>query len=394
MIQVTDHVYYVGALNPNLRVFDIIMKTDFGTSYNAYLIKGEKTALVEAVHETFCADYLEQIQELTSISDIDYVILNHTEPDHSGCLSELFQQNPNITVIATGAGIKNIGGITNASFKSQAVKDKDQLDLGGGVVLEFAIAPNLHWPDSMFTYLAADKVLFSCDVFGCHYCEPHIFDEKIVYPQKYDIALKEYYDAIFGPFKPFVLNGLAKIAPFDFTTVCTSHGPILRQRVQQNLDLYRAWSTPQPKAGKSAAIFYVSAYGYTRQLANALCEALTENGVQTEAFDVIDHDYGFLREKLEQADALLFGSPTINRDALKPIWDMLSMIDVISNKGKPCAVFGSYGWSGEACGMLAERLRGLKLNVIGEPIKILFRPTDADFDAVRQYAAEFATHIK
>ena len=394
MIQVTDHVYYVGALNPNLRIFDIIMKTDFGTSYNAYLVKGEKTALVEAVHETFCADYLEQIREILPIKDIDYVILNHTEPDHSGCLHELFAQNPDITVVATAAGVKNIGGITNATFKSQVVKDKDQLDLGGGVVLEFAIAPNLHWPDSMFTYLAADKTLFSCDVFGCHYCEPHIFDEKIVYPEKYDTALKEYFDAIFGPFKPFVLNGLDKIAPFDFTTICTSHGPVLRQRVQQNIELYRAWSTPQPKDKKTAAIFYVSAYGYTRRVANALCEALNQNGIQAEAFDVIDYDAGFLAGKLAQADALLFGSPTINRDAVKPIWDMLSSIDPISSKGKPCAVFGSYGWSGEACGMMAERVRGLKLNLIGEPIKFLFRPTEADFDTVRQYAADFAAQIK
>ncbi len=394
MIQVTDHVYYVGALNPNLRVFDIIMKTDYGTSYNAYLIKGEKTALVEAVHEKFYEDYFEKIKELVPLADIDYIILNHTEPDHSGCLYELFEHNPDITVVASTAGIKNIGGITNTAFRSQVVKDGDQLDLGAGVVLQFAIAPNLHWPDSMFTYLAADKVLFSCDVFGCHYCEPRIFDEKIVYPQKYDIALKEYFDAIFGPFKPFVLKGLEKIAPFDFTTICTSHGPILRQRVQQNVALYQQWSTPQPKAGKKAAIFYVSAYGYTRKLAEVLCEALIENGVQAESFDVIDHDYGFLREKLEQADALLFGSPTINRDAVKPIWDMLSMVDPISNKGKPCAVFGSYGWSGEACGMLADRIRGLKLTLVGEPLKFVFRPSEEDYNSVKQYAADFVGHIK
>lgn len=394
MVQVTDHVYYVGALNPNLRVFDIIMKTDYGTSYNAYLIKGEKTALVEAVHETFCEDYLEQIRELTPISEIDYVIFNHTEPDHSGCLYELFRENPNITVVATNAGIKNIGGITNMTFQSMAVKDKDTLDLGGGIVLEFAVAPNLHWPDSMFTYLAADRVLFSCDVFGCHYCEPHLFDDKIVYPKKYDIALKEYFDAIFGPFKPFVLSGLNKIAPFDFATVCTSHGPILRERVQQNIELYRTWSTPPAKTEKTASIFYVSAYGYTRKAANVLCEALQENGIAAQAYNVIEHDAAFLHEKLAQSDAWLFGSPTINRDALKPIWDLLSAVDPVSGKGKPCAVFGSYGWSGEACGLLADRIRGLKLNLIGEPLKFVFRPTEDDLNLFRQYAADFATQIK
>ena len=182
--KICDDLYYVGVLNPNLRVFDIVMRTDYGTTYNAYLLKGkEKTALVEASHLNFSEYFLENIKSVAEVDKIDYLIMNHNEPDHSGSIAKLAETYPDITVVVSQAGsiyLKNITNIANLNLK--VVKDGDTLDLGGRE-LQFINAPFLHWPDSMFTWVPDMKVLFTCDFFGSHYCEPQIMDTKITYPK-------------------------------------------------------------------------------------------------------------------------------------------------------------------------------------------------------------------
>lgn len=388
MIQLRDNVYYVGVQNPTLRVFDIIMYTRYGTSYNSYLLKGEKYALIEAVHSSYTDVFLEQIQEITALSNISYIILNHTEPDHSGSLARLLEINPAIIVLGTAAAIKNLAAITNMNFKSQIVKAGDTLDLGNGMVLEFIIAPNLHWPDSMFTYLGKENILFSCDFLGTHFCEPLILDKYIKDQQIFEEEQRGYFNAIFAPFKSFVIEGLKKIDPLQIDMVCNSHGPILTTQVQATIDRYKQWSAPAT-SDKYGAVFYVSAYGYTRLLANTLAEELTQAGLPTKAYDIIKYDYSELAEIMNGSAAVLFGSPTINRDALKPVWDLISMTDAVGVKHKPALVFGSYGWSGEACQLLAERLRGLKYNLFNDGVRVLFKPTEADMENFKVIARDF-----
>lgn len=392
--KIKDDIYFVGSLNPNMRTFDIIMKTEYGTSYNAYLVKGEKTALVETVHAKFFEDFEEGVSSLADLGNIDYLIMNHTEPDHSGSVERLLDLNPDIQIVATMAGIKNLKAITNKEFHSIVAKDGETLDLGNGLVMKFIIAPNLHWPDSMFTYLESRKVIFTCDFLGSHYCEPAILDHKIAYPEKYKSAFKNYYEAIFGPFKPFVLAGLNKMEGLDFDTVLTSHGPILSELIKENMAAYREWSTPVKNEKPKVVIAYVSAYGYTRSMAEALRDGLIAEGISVTCHDVIKSDLAVIQAEIGQADGVLFGSPTINRDAVKPIWDVLSMIDPVANKGKPAGIFGSYGWSGEACPMLAQRIDGLKLKRIGEPIKAVFKPSEDIFTQLKEYAKEFAAACK
>ncbi len=392
MKQLKENIYYVGALNPNLRIFDIIMKTEYGTTYNAYVVKGEKTALIETVHDKFTKSFLESVEEISSLDKIDYIILNHTEPDHSGSVAKLVSINPEITVVGTTAALKNVANITNMDFKKLAVKTGDKLDLGGGLEFEFIVAPNLHWPDSMFTYLPARKAIFTCDFLGAHYCEPLLTDDLITYPEAYESAFKNYYDAIFSPFKKFVLDGLDKMKGLDFDMVCNSHGPILKERIKKNMELYREWSTPE-NTEKNIAIFYVSAYGYTKSMAEAFEARLSENGIKTKSYDIIHHPACELKEALEKASGVMFGSPTINRDALKPVWDLISSVDAISNKGKPCMVFGSYGWSGEACPMLEERLKSLGLKIAGESFRVLMKPDGKDFEKIKELADNFAKAV-
>lgn len=389
-MQLTKHVYYVGVKDPDLKVFDIIMDTEFGTTYNAYLVKGEKTALIETAHDKLSADYIRNIEAIQEISRIDYVILNHTEPDHSGSLIRILEKNPDIQVVGTIAALKNLKAITNRTFREVLAKDGEVLDLGSGVSLKFLIAPNLHWPDTMMTYLAADKVLFSCDVMGAHYCFDGVLDTEITNTKDYQKAVKVYYDCIVSPFKPFVLKGLEKIAGLDIDTVSTSHGPVLRQFIGENVEKYRTWSTTCPNEKKIVAIYYVSAYGYTEKMAKRMAEELEKYGINVQIYNVIASDWQAMQKTLHQADGILFGSPTINRNALKPIWDVISSIEVITMKDIPMGVFGSYGWSGEACGLIEQHLKALRLHVFEAPQKVVFNPSDADLENIGQYAKRFS----
>lgn len=388
MVKLKKNIWYVGVQNPGLRVFDIIMATKYGTSYNSYLIKGEQYALVEAAHSDYTEEFIENIEEIVPVSQISYIILNHTEPDHSGNLVKLLEMNPNLQVIGTTAAIRNLKAITNADFTSRTVKDGEQLDLGDGMVLEFIIAPNLHWPDSMFTYCAKEKVLFSCDVFGAHYCEPMVLDKHIKYPEAFVGEQKNYYDCIFGPFKSFVLSGLKKLEGRDIEMVCNSHGPVLEEQVQATIERYKEWSKEEAR-GKDAAIFYVSAYGYTEMMAKALAEGLKEAGVDAKLFNIIEHDPAQLAEVMNHAGAVLFGSSTINRAAVPPVLGLISMTEAINVKNKPAMVFGSYGWTGEACRQLTDLLAGYKYKVYGDGVQVVFKPTAADLESIQAEGRKF-----
>ena len=224
--RITDKIYSVGVQNPDLRIFDIVMETKYGTSYNSYIVKGDDVALIEASHADFKGEYEANIREVADPAKIKYIVLNHTEPDHSGALADLLRLCPDATVLATAVALNYLKNIVNEPFKSRPVKDGEVLDLGG-VTLTFTVAPLLHWPDSMFTYCAEEKVLFSCDVFGSHYSSEKVFDKDVENVDGYKEAFKGYYDAIFGPFKPFVIAGTAKIAKYRFVTVCRSNCPVL-----------------------------------------------------------------------------------------------------------------------------------------------------------------------
>lgn len=396
--KITDGVYNVSVLNPNLRVFDIVMKTDYGTSYNSYIVKGsEKTALIESSHLTFADYFINNIKEIVDPSTIEYLVMNHNEPDHSGAIVKLLEFIPNLKIVTSQAGAIYIKSIINRTDVQIIVaKDGDTISLGDKT-LSFISAPFLHWPDSMFTYLKEDKVLFSCDFLGSHYCEPQLIDTAIAYDECYNEALKGYYDAIFGPFKPYVLKGLEKIDGLDIEFVATSHGPVLTKKgkLDEVITKYREWSTPVERKNKIVPIFYCSAYGNTRLLAKAMQEAIRGQypDVVVDTYDIIRHDMSKLSGLLNDCDAFLIGSPTLNKDAVPPVWNLLSHIDAINFAKRPCALFGSYGWSGEALKNLRSRLSDLKANVHSEDFRIVLVPTEQDIDNAKQFSLDFLKTI-
>ena len=398
MLQLKNKLYWVGVQDSELRVFDIIMRTEFGTTYNSYLIQGsEKTALVETVKAEFFDQFVERAKSVCDLTKIDYVVVNHTEPDHVGSLEKLLDLCPHLKVVSTQSANLFLKHILNRDFDGMVVKDQDTLSLGDRD-LQFHILPNLHWPDTMYTYDSKGKVLFTCDSFGSHYSFDGILrsriDEKDV--PDYLSATKYYFDNILGPFKrPFMTNALKRIETLSFDMICPGHGPVLDSHLDELIALYRSWCQDEriDDGRKLVVIPYVSSYGYTRSLAEHIEKGVRDSGpVDVLRYDMVEQDSGPVLDKIQVADGLLFGTPTILGDALKPIWDLVTSMLPATHGGKHAAAFGSYGWSGEGPVHITERLKQLKCKV-QDPLRIRFKPSLEQQQEAYDYGYSFGKTV-
>lgn len=393
--QLTDGLYWVGALDPELRVFDIIMHTEFGTTYNAYWIDGgEKTALVETVKRRFWDEYRSSVSSLTDIAKIDYLIVNHTEPDHAGSIEALLEQNEGLQIVGTASAINFLKQIVNRDFSSITVKDGDTLCLGSKTLRFFSL-PNLHWPDTMYTWLEEDHALFTCDSFGSHYSHPGILRSTLTDEAGYLRATKYYFDNILGPFRrPFMVNGIKKARELAPALVCPGHGPVLDSRLDELFALYDKWcAAPEKSPRKQVVIPYVSAYGYTASLAARIADGVREGGADAALYDMVASDPAEVTAALAACDGFLLGSPTILGQPLAPIYSLTLSMFPATHKGKAASAFGSFGWSGEAVPCLLERLRQLKLTVPDEGFRVRFKPSEEELEAARQYGKNFAAAL-
>ena len=393
-IRLTDRVAWCGVLDKDLRTFDIVMRTEFGTTYNSYIVKGDDAvALIDASKEAFSGEWLENIGRICDSDKIDYLIVNHTEPDHSGAIADFAAKNPDIKIFATGGAIGFLKEIVNRPLNTLAVKDGQTLDLGG-VTLKFMTLPNLHWPDTMFTYDVEDRLLFTCDSFGSHYAFDDMLVSKITSVDDYKAATENYFVNILGPFKkPFLANAMKKVRAMDIAMICPGHGPILdtAEAIQQIYGWYDEWMKEAPKPEKKKAVIaYVTAYGYTKMLADRIASGVTDSGADVETFDLTGHPElaDTVLAKIAAADGFLLGTPTIVGEALKPIWDLTTSMFAVTHKGKTAGAFGSYGWTGEGVPNITERLRQLKLKVM-DGFRVRFRPTDADLLDAYDYGYDF-----
>lgn len=391
-VEIKKDIHWVGVRNPELRVFDIIMTTKKGTTYNSYLIVDEKVVLIDTVKEGYLDEYLEKIRSIIGDRPIDYVVVNHTEPDHSGSIKGILDVYKDAVVYGSRAALNNIRQIINREFNG--VEAKEDLNIGKRT-LKFISAPLLHWPDTIFTYSEYDNVIFTGDVFGCHYCDE---EGKVFNDQVGDFAdeFKYYYDVIMGPFKKNVLQAIEKIRPLtNLEVICTSHGPVLRKNIWEYVDIYENWSKVVLEAQKSrrAIIAYVTSYGYTREAAEAIAAGVREAGSEAEIYDISESNIAELIARVEESKALIVGSPTINQDAVKPVWDFLSEVSPVVNRGKIAASFGSYGWSGESVPLITDRLKGLKFKVIEPGLKIHFRASDSEIEACRELGRQVGNLI-
>ncbi|NRY60278.1 FprA family A-type flavoprotein [Clostridium beijerinckii] len=392
ILELKKNLYWTGVLDANLRVFDIIMETEFGTSYNSYLLKtSEKTVLFETAKAKFLDGYLKALNKLVDIKDIDYIVVNHTEPDHAGSIEKLIEINPNIKIIGSQVAIGFLKNIVNREFNGIIVKENETLSLGDKT-LRFMSVPNLHWPDTMYTYIEEDKTLVTCDSFGSHYSFDGILLSKVTDNEGYLRALKYYFDCIIGPFKnPFMIKALDRIKDLEIDMICTGHGPVLDCRIDEIMDYYRKWSNvTNPNPRKTVIIPYVSAYGYTRELAHKIAEGIEASGdIDVRTYDMETSDQAKVLEELEFADGILFGSPTIVGEALKPIWDLTTSIFARTHGNKLASAFGSYGWSGEAVPHIIERLKQLRMKVVDEGFRVKFKPSESELSDAYDYGYNF-----
>jgi flavorubredoxin len=288
-----DGVYWVGTIDYDLKVFDIVMHTEFGSTYNSYIVQGnEKTALIDTAKSPFKDEFFERINDIVKVEDIDYLIVNHAEPDHSGLIEYVLEKNPNIQIYgspAAGLNIKEIVNSENINFNR--VKDGERLSLGNRT-LEFSLQPNLHWPDTMFTYLVEDNILFTCDFFGAHYAFDGVVSSNLKNIEDYDRSLKEYFDAIMSPFVASVRRGVSKVKEYNPIIIATSHGAVLENGyIDKAIKLYEEWSKEIVNEIPLVVIPYASAYNYTKQMALIIKTAIEDefsNKINIELYDLVE----------------------------------------------------------------------------------------------------------
>jgi flavorubredoxin len=389
-IKIKDNIYWVGALDHEMRIFDLIFKTDHGTTYNAYLIKDEKTALIDTVKEPFTKEYISRIGSQVDFKDIDYIVINHTEPDHTGALPELLKYACNAEIVASKAGGHLLKEIVNMPLNLTTIDKCPNIDLGT-CRLTFIPAPYLHWPDTIFTYLDKEKILFTSDAFGAHYCDERMFDDLV---GDFDPQFHYYYDSIMRPFKPYVLKAIERIEDLDIEIIAPAHGPIIRKNPQRYIESYFRWSQIQTDEIKNILILYTSVYGSTKKMAEAITKGASEMGANVKLLDVNDTDPQFIRDAIEKADGIIVGSPTIVGDVPIPIWDALTLLSTVNSRIKLGSAFGSYGWSGEAAKMVEDRLSGLHIKLHKPSLKIKFVPDDTTIEECQVFGKEFVIALK
>ncbi|MDD5579174.1 MAG: FprA family A-type flavoprotein [Methylobacter sp.] len=397
-VRLSERVHWIGALDPTLRTFDIILKTANGTSYNAYVVRGsEGVAIIDTVKESFSGDFFARLETVARYEEIKVIVLNHLEPDHTGALPELMRRAPQAQLYISQKAQSMLKALLKQDeFDFTPVITGDKVALGDRT-LEFLHTPYLHWPDTQCTYLVEEKTLFSGDVFGCHFCDVRLFNDQV---GDFRFSFEYYYAHIMRPFKEYVNRALDLIEPLlPLSTIAPAHGPLLRDQPQKYVKRYRELSISALQseivAGeKTLLIFYISSYGNTRRMAEAIYEgAMAVEHVRVSLYDLEGSEIAPFVDLIEGADGLIFGTPTINGDAVKPVWDLLSSLAVVNLKSKLGGVFGSYGWSGEGVKMVEDRLRGLKLRVPIPGIRIKLIPTEEEIQACREFGRAMAQDL-
>jgi flavorubredoxin len=396
IVNIKQDIQWAGVFDKSLETFDIVMETQYGTTYNSYFINAEKKTIIDTVKANFSDEYIAKIKSVVNPADIEVIIMNHTEPDHSGSLKALLEIAPKATVYGSKVGLSYLGEILNKPFVSCAVKDGDTISLGNKTI-RIINAPNLHWPDSIYSYIEEDKVLFTCDSFGAHYCDEKLFDD-LVDKTNYNKAYKYYFDVIMRPFSSFMLKAIEKVKTLDIDIICPGHGPILRsswkEAVEKSEKFAEEYIQKTCNTDVNILVTYVSAYGYTKKMAEEVVEGIKQ--VKDCSIDLVDIEnimLGELESKIVKCNALLVGSPTINKNTVLPVYRLFSLLSPLRDRNKKSAVFGSYGWSGEAVGLIENNLRALGLEVVVEGLRSKFSPENEKEQNLLEFGKQFAAAL-
>jgi flavorubredoxin len=370
-IQVSDHVYWVGAIDWSIRDFHGYT-TPHGSTYNAYLVMADKITLIDTVKAPFMEEMLARIASVVDPSKIDYIVSNHSEQDHSGCLLEVISRVGPEKVFASTVGVKTIHDIFHTDTQILPVKDGETLSLGN-MDLKFMETRMIHWPDSMFSYLEKDGLLFSQDAFGMHLATFERFaDELPTEMLEYEAAT--YYANIVLPYSPVVLKALEKVMATGWAIkiFAPDHGPVWRKDLGFIIDLYKRWAGQKPT--NKAVVVYATMWHSTEMMARAIAESMAREGVRVKLLSMNDvHRSEVVYEVLE-AGALIAGSPTLNNNILPQMADVMTYLKGLKPANLIGAAFGSFGWSGESVKDLEAILKEMKVEIVAEPVSVKHVP--------------------
>ncbi|MEH2373474.1 diflavin flavoprotein [Nostoc sp.] len=389
-VEIAQETTAIRSLDWDRDRFDIEFGLQNGTTYNSFLIRGEQTALVDTSHEKFRQLYFDTLTGLIKPTEIDYLIISHTEPDHSGLVKDLLQMAPEITVVGSKVAIQFLEDFVHQPFKRRIVKNGDRLDLGNGHEFEFVIAPNLHWPDTIFSFDHKTKILYTCDAFGLHYCTDSTFDEDLA-------AIEEdfhyYYDCLMGPNARSVLSALKRMAELKtIGMIATGHGPLLSHNVEELTGRYRIWSQTQTKVETAVGIFYVSEYGYSDRLAQAIANGIGKTGVAVEIVDLgSEVDLQELRELVSRCAGLVVGLPPASGAA--SIQAALSTVLGSAKEKQAIGVFETGGGDDEPIDPLLSKFRNLGLTTVFPAIRIKQTPTENTYKLCEEAGTDLAQWV-
>jgi flavorubredoxin/flavin reductase (DIM6/NTAB) family NADH-FMN oxidoreductase RutF len=336
--------------------FDIEFALNNGTTYNSFLIQAEKTALIDTSHQKFRHLYLDLLKGKIDPNKLDYLIISHTEPDHSGLVKDVLAIAPNVTVVGAKVAIQFLENMVHQSFQTLQVKSGDKLDLGGGHELEFISAPNLHWPDTIFTFDRATQTLFTCDAFGMHFCDDNTYDEE---PELLNEEYQQYYDCLMKPNARSVLGAIKRIEKLNIETIATGHGPLLKHHIPTWVGSYRDWSQEQAKTETLVALFYTEDYGDSAEIARSIGRGIEKTGVGVELVDLNEVEPQEIRELVGIAAGIVLGMPPQDRqsNAQKALGTILA---AVHNK-QSFGLFESGGGNDEPLYPLRNKFRELGL---------------------------------
>lgn len=389
MKKLKDNVYWVGANDWEVKQFHgNEYSTHRGTTYNAYLVMGEKNVLIDTVAEDATPILLERIKKHIKLDDIDYIVINHAEPDHSGSLAILMDLCKNAKLISSTKGVESITETFNKSWDIQTVKTGDELDLGNGEKLTFVEATMLHWPDSMFTYMSGANILFSNDAFGQHLSSWEIFNDKVDKCELDQEAIK-YYANILTPFSKLVTKKIEELVamnlPIDI--IAPSHGIIWRENPMQIVEKYAEWA--KGKGEDRVIIVYNSMYGATKTMAEYIGFGLEKANVDYRIFNGSTTDTNDLLTQIFQAKGVMFGASTINNGPLVSLYPLLMEMKGLKYINKVGASFGSYGWSGESPKVLQQLLEDAKIEIIQDSLGIKYVPNEEELKECIEFGKSF-----
>jgi len=393
--KITDTVSWVGKVDWEIRKFHgEEFTTQRGTSYNAYLIRGEKTVLIDTVWGPFSEEFLDNLQKEIDLQEIDFVVANHGETDHSGALPALMSRIPDKPVYCTANGIKSLKGQYHQDWDFRPVKTGDKLSLGSRDLV-FIEAPMLHWPDSMFCYLTGDGILFSNDAFGQHLAAEQRYNDLVDQAELYQEALK-YYANILTPFSMLVEKKIREVLALNLPVemICPSHGVIWRQDPLQIVNQYLKWANAWQE--NQITILYDTMWNGTRRMAESLADGIlmADPAVTVKLYNVARSDKTEVMAEVFKSRAVLVGSATINRGMLSAVAAILEEMRGLSFKNKKAAAFGTYGWSGESVKQISQRLAEGGFTVLNDGLRLLWYPDRQGIEACMQFGKAVADQLK